>query len=224
MQSADPVGWSSAILLHSMAPREYLHRSRTTSATTKQALRSRLTRSRQRAALSRVVRFLPGTVTISADELVKGASASASTIGASTRDQAKQFLEQALADGPVLQSRIREQANAEGHAWRTIERAKKELKVVSRNRTDLGGWQWSLKPDGQPEMNFGLSEPDDRQVRQQSQFNLLEEVGGEVVEPEDRHKGGSAGSGGLATLADRVSTATTPLQSRIVGTDDGIQT
>jgi hypothetical protein len=56
-------------------------------------------------------------------------------------EAAEDFLMRVLADGPVLEKEIRKKAG-EKHRWRTLERAKKKLGIVSK-RPD-GEWQWQL--------------------------------------------------------------------------------
>ena len=51
-------------------------------------------------------------------------------------EDAKLFLLQMLEDGPVLHDTLKAEAQAEGHAYRTIERAKTELGIISVKR----GW------------------------------------------------------------------------------------
>jgi hypothetical protein len=46
-------------------------------------------------------------------------------------EDAKLFLLQMLEDGPVLHDTLKAEAQAEGHAYRTIERAKTELGIIS---------------------------------------------------------------------------------------------
>jgi putative DNA primase/helicase len=62
------------------------------------------------------------------------------------RHEAEEFLRERLADGPVKQREIVDEAEANCIAKRTLERAKKQLNVVSRKNskeTD-GEWMWSL--------------------------------------------------------------------------------
>ena len=59
-------------------------------------------------------------------------------------DMAEQFLCDALANGPVSETEIRRQAQRAGYSWRTVERAKKTLKVTARKRGFFDGWRWEL--------------------------------------------------------------------------------
>jgi hypothetical protein len=62
------------------------------------------------------------------------------------RDEAKKFLSDLLASGPVPKADIEEAAEANGIAERTLFRAKSELKVMARKDAPGGGWTWRL-PD-----------------------------------------------------------------------------
>ena len=72
--------------------------------------------------------------------------AAADTKSPVARDEAKKFLKEILAKGPVLQIEILEAAEAEGVSVRTLHRAKKELDVKAvkdRSKAD-GKWTWEL--------------------------------------------------------------------------------
>lgn len=60
----------------------------------------------------------------------------------STLEVAITFLEAALAEGPVLSTRLVTNAEARAISKRTLERAKKKLGVVAQKKKD--GWRWSL--------------------------------------------------------------------------------
>nr|MBA2485860.1 hypothetical protein [Nitrospira sp.] len=60
---------------------------------------------------------------------------------------AKQFLQELLADGKkVNAAQIEQAAHSEGHAWRTIERAKQALHIQAKKKGLEGGWVWELPP------------------------------------------------------------------------------
>ncbi|MHB8236275.1 MAG: AAA family ATPase [Acidithiobacillus ferrivorans] len=63
--------------------------------------------------------------------------------GPSPREEATDFLLEILADGPRMQREIKELADQDGIAWRTLMRAKKGEGVVSTKLAE--GWQWHLK-------------------------------------------------------------------------------
>jgi putative DNA primase/helicase len=56
------------------------------------------------------------------------------------------FLQEMLRDGPVAARDLRTAAQADGHRWRSLERAKEELGVRAiRRGFGLGGmWAWQL--------------------------------------------------------------------------------
>jgi len=57
------------------------------------------------------------------------------------------FLESLLADGPIPVKQIRAEAMGAGHAWRTIERAKKKAGVLAQKDGLKGGWLWAIEPE-----------------------------------------------------------------------------
>lgn len=59
--------------------------------------------------------------------------------------EAEDFLLELLADGPVPTQKVRATAHKAGIAWRTIERAKAELKILTGKPGD--DWSWSLPQD-----------------------------------------------------------------------------
>jgi hypothetical protein len=65
------------------------------------------------------------------------------------RDNAKQFLHDLLAAGPVVSSEVDEAAKANGVSKRTLYRAKNDLNIIAKkdNSTPDGVWTWRL-PDG----------------------------------------------------------------------------
>lgn len=56
------------------------------------------------------------------------------------RDEARAFLDHLLADGPVPTKTIKAEAREAEIAWRTVERAKKDLEVRAVQHAD--GWHW----------------------------------------------------------------------------------
>ena len=62
-------------------------------------------------------------------------------------EDAKLFLLQMLEDGPVLHDTLKTEAQAAGHAYRTIERAKSELGMIISVRKGFGPgskFYWSM--------------------------------------------------------------------------------
>ncbi|NIE64110.1 AAA family ATPase [Burkholderia sp. Ax-1719] len=62
----------------------------------------------------------------------------------SERDEAETFLRSLLSNGPLPVKEIQAEARGAGHAWRTIERAKRELGGEARKTGLNGGWVWCL--------------------------------------------------------------------------------
>ena len=62
----------------------------------------------------------------------------------SAMDDAKQFLTNLLADGPVSSKQIRADAEGAGLAWRTIQRAQKALDIDAYKGGMKEGWLWML--------------------------------------------------------------------------------
>jgi hypothetical protein len=83
-------------------------------------------------------------VTITATEAMR-AEAEAASGEHRARKDAREFLESKLADGPVLQAEIQEEAEANGIAKRTLDRAKRDLKIKPWKEKKPGGkWYWQL--------------------------------------------------------------------------------
>jgi len=60
------------------------------------------------------------------------------------RDEAKKFLTDILANGPVLKTEIEEAAKANGIAERTLFRAKSDLGISAEKKGQNGQWRWRL--------------------------------------------------------------------------------
>lgn len=82
-------------------------------------------------------------VTISADEAM---APQGDPEERSALDDAKEFLSNLLADGPVSNKQIRGDAEGAGIAWRTIQRAQKALGIEAYKGGMKGGWLWKLPP------------------------------------------------------------------------------
>jgi hypothetical protein len=75
------------------------------------------------------------------------------------KDQAKKFLNDFLADGPMPKTEIEEAADANGISNRTLYRAKDDLHLIvekERGRPN-GKWVWRL-PEQQPATNSRKSQ------------------------------------------------------------------
>jgi putative DNA primase/helicase len=64
------------------------------------------------------------------------------------RRDAAEFLTDFLSDGPKPQKELKEAADANCHAWRTIRRAQKDLGIKPSKNGMTGGWTWSLTEGG----------------------------------------------------------------------------
>ena len=84
-------------------------------------------------------------VDMSATEAIQQATNKSS----SARDEAKRFLAEMLAAGPVLKAEIEEAADANGISGRTLFRAKDELDITAKKDGPNGGWRWHL-PERKP--------------------------------------------------------------------------
>lgn len=62
----------------------------------------------------------------------------------SEREDAKAFLLALLNNGPMPSKQVRRDAEEAGHAWRTVNRAKKDLGVIAAKSGIKGGWRWEL--------------------------------------------------------------------------------
>jgi putative DNA primase/helicase len=96
----------------------------------------------QSAAGTPYIELEPDPIMISADEALEPLSEEQAT----ARDDAKSFLRDALANGPVLVKELQKQSKAAGIAWRTMERAKSELGCHAGKRQFAAGWFWSATP------------------------------------------------------------------------------
>src|SRR5215204_5467347 len=97
---------------------------------------------------------------------------------------AKEFLRDLLRAGPKFTGRIKAEAKEAEIGWRTVERAKAELKVQAVKHPDSGKWQWTLS---------GPTEEGDEEG---------------ASSPRQSEHGGDGGDGGLRGLADIPSTGT----------------
>jgi len=60
------------------------------------------------------------------------------------RSEAKEFLRDVLRAGPVPSKQIKKEANEADISWRTVERAKTDLKVQTYKDSESGRWMWTL--------------------------------------------------------------------------------
>lgn len=73
------------------------------------------------------------------------------------REEAADFLASLLTEGPVPVTSIKADATGAGYAWRTVERAKRDLGVEARKAGMKGGWTWAI-PAGAGEDRRGETE------------------------------------------------------------------
>src|SRR5215216_5386154 len=93
--------------------------------------------------------------------------------------EAKEFLRDLLRAGPEFTGRIKAEAKEAEIGWRTVERAKAELKVQAVKHPDSGKWQWTLS---------GPTEEGDEES---------------ASSPRQSEYGGDGGDGGLRGSAER---------------------
>jgi putative DNA primase/helicase len=86
----------------------------------------------------------PKYVDVTATEAMQAASDNKSP---AARDEAKKFLQDLLGADPVAVKDIEDAAEGNGIGWRTVERAKRDLKVVAKKGGMSKGWTWEL-PEG----------------------------------------------------------------------------
>jgi hypothetical protein len=72
-------------------------------------------------------------------------------------DDAKDFLRELLANGAVPSKQIRKDADGSGHAWKTVQRAKKDLGVVAEKTGMKDGWCWRLDKHSRPQDSQGTT-------------------------------------------------------------------
>jgi putative DNA primase/helicase len=75
---------------------------------------------------------------------VTAVEAMTATKSPAARDEAKKFLADLIAAGPMPSREIEEAAEANGISRRTLFRAKTDLGVVAKRNGEAGGWTWQL--------------------------------------------------------------------------------
>jgi putative DNA primase/helicase len=83
-------------------------------------------------------------------------NAAAESKSPAARDEAKKFLLEYLADGPVPSKAVEDAAEAHGIASRTLRRARAELgiKLTKRGFGEDGEWIWELPPKREPDVGL----------------------------------------------------------------------
>ena len=99
-----------------------------------------------------------GTVSIDADTALGGWEAKAER---NEREEAKDFLCEILAGGPVSAKAIKRQAEAAGISERTLKRAKSDFGIVARKRSFAGddAWIWEVPSKGASSCLLGTPGP-----------------------------------------------------------------
>lgn len=87
----------------------------------------------------------------------------------SALDDAKEFLRNLLADGPVSNKQIRGDAEGAGHSWQTVRRAQKALGIEAHKDGMKGPWLWHLP-------SKMLNNPEDAQAKVVSAFGDSEHL------------------------------------------------
>jgi hypothetical protein len=94
--------------------------------------------------------------------------------------EAKDFLLDLLKDGPLPTKEVQAAARNAGQSWRTLGRAKAELKISTGNRVD--GWPWSLPQDQLCHGEEGLHPKtlaelaDIKKVKQKQKIHLCQDL------------------------------------------------
>lgn len=147
------------------------------------------------------VQFASGSVLISADELVRGQTST--PVKQSAKSRAFDFLSELLTGGPMPEAEIERAAKTAGHKFRTVQRAKADLKVHSRKRDNA--WWWELP---EKHMGSGLFEVQGRQDCQDCQQFPASEVGKhEVAIQQDCQNAPVTGVGNLGGVGSLQSPA-----------------
>jgi hypothetical protein len=96
----------------------------------------------------------PGAVALAADEVL----GSIEVHDQKDRREAKAWLKELLADGPVAVKKIQQEAKAAGLSWITVRRAKDTLRVVANKSAYRGGWEWQLEDAHPTELHLNIFE------------------------------------------------------------------
>jgi putative DNA primase/helicase len=98
-------------------------------------------------------------------------------------EDAKAFLADLLADGPIPARRGRSECEGAGHSWATVRRAMKGLGVVSEKEAMAGPWRWRLPPKvlnsrGNEHLRRCSENPEDAHLKAVSTFGGNEHLRG----------------------------------------------
>lgn len=87
------------------------------------------------------------TCSLTADELLQGEGPGRSD---EKRQEARDFLEEILSDGPVPAQEVKDEADEKGIATMTLRRAKDALNIEKEKREFQGPWMWTLPDEEAP--------------------------------------------------------------------------
>jgi len=90
-----------------------------------------------------------GVADFTSDDVVRPEAIGSETSMHRAVDRAKDYLLEALADGPVPQKTLYEEAKARGLSLSSLERAKKEVLAYSIKKGRSGAWHWRLAEPGE---------------------------------------------------------------------------
>jgi RecA-family ATPase len=83
----------------------------------------------------------PGAIALAANDVLGNTEVQ----DQNERREAKAWLQELLADGPIAVKKIQEEAKAAGISWMTVRRAKDALTVTTSKSGYQGAWQWQLE-------------------------------------------------------------------------------
>lgn len=110
-----------------------------------------------------------------ARELLATADATGDDDAGGTLAEAKRFLADLLADGPVPSKNIKADADGAGYSWATIRRAQKALGLEAVKDGMKGGWTWRLPAQESAKV---LKNPEDAQQKEVGTFGKPEHLRG----------------------------------------------
>jgi hypothetical protein len=87
-------------------------------------------------------------------------------------NEAEEFLQEALKDGPRLAREIIKEAREIGIAERTLKRAKEKLSFKARKRLGDGRWEWALQRQECQYTEIGTLEPPQHTISNNNNNNL----------------------------------------------------